>query len=87
LLDLQLIERRHRVGTIFTIPGQALSQFQQNNGLQATGRLDRQTMASLLGNNGPGYGSTTPANNANGVNTPPASNAGAGDQTTTPATH
>jgi hypothetical protein len=66
---------------------QALSQFQQNNGLQATGRLDRQTMASLRGNSSPGYGSTMPANNANGVNTPPASNAGAGDQTTTPATH
>jgi Putative peptidoglycan binding domain len=65
--------------------GQALSQFQQNNGLQVTGRLDRQTMSSLLGNNGPGYGSTTPTNDANGANMPPASSAGAGDQTNTPA--
>jgi len=67
--------------------GQALRRFQQNNGLQVTGRLDPQTMASLLGNNGLGYGSTTPANNANGVNPPPASNAGGGEGTNTPATH
>ena len=44
-------------------------------------------MSSLLGNNGSGYGATIPANNANGVNMPPASNAGAGDQANTPATH
>lgn len=94
--DVQQVQQRLQAeglysGHIDGIDGpqthQALSQFQQKNGLPVTGRLDNQTMASLLGNNAPGYGSTTPANNANGTSMPPASNSGAGDQTNAPATH
>jgi hypothetical protein len=62
----------------------AVRDYQQHNGLQVNGRLDQQTMASLLGGSqgsgspgsSAGYGSTMPTNNTNDMNTPPASNAG-----------
>jgi hypothetical protein len=62
----------------------AVRDYQQRNGLRPNGRLDQQTVASLLGggqgSSGPGtnagYGSTMPTNNASDMNTPPASNAG-----------
>lgn len=55
----------------------ALSQFQQQNGLQQTGRLDQQTMASLMNGQTSGVGSSAP-NTAPGMQdngagmTPPA---------------
>lgn len=40
---------------------QALQQFQKQNGLHQTGRLDHQTLAKLnIGEAGTGYGSSTP---------------------------
>lgn len=39
---------------------QALRQYQQQNGLRVTARLDRQTRDSLLGNGVTGQGSSTP---------------------------
>jgi peptidoglycan hydrolase-like protein with peptidoglycan-binding domain len=41
---------------------QALQQFQQKNGLQATATLDQPTMNKLLGNAAAGEGSTMPPN-------------------------
>jgi peptidoglycan hydrolase-like protein with peptidoglycan-binding domain len=55
---------------------QALRAYQQQNGLSATGRLDQQTVASLLGA-GNATGSSMPSGNGNGMNMPPSSNAGA----------
>jgi hypothetical protein len=58
---------------------QALRAYQQQNGLNVTGRPDQQTVASLLGT-GNATGSSTPPNNGNsmdnGMNMPPSSNAG-----------
>jgi peptidoglycan hydrolase-like protein with peptidoglycan-binding domain len=65
---------------------QALRQYQKNNGLPVTGRLDSQTTASLTGGNGPGIGSTTPATNGSDMNPPAGSNAGDGNTSNTPAT-
>jgi peptidoglycan hydrolase-like protein with peptidoglycan-binding domain len=39
---------------------QALRQYQQQNGLPATARLDRQTLDRILGNGATGQGSSTP---------------------------
>jgi hypothetical protein len=71
----------------------AVRDYQHQNGLRVNGHLDRQTVASLLGggqSNGSnaGYGSTMPTNNANDVNPPPSSNAGAtGPNSPTGVTH
>jgi peptidoglycan hydrolase-like protein with peptidoglycan-binding domain len=67
---------------------QALRAYQQQKGLQVTGRPDQQTVASLLGTNN-GMGSSTPPNNSNGMNNgmnmPPSSNAGSNGVNNEPA--
>ncbi len=67
---------------------QALRAYQQQNGLRVTGRLDQQTVASLLGT-GNATGSSTPPNNSNsmnnGMNMPPSSNAGSNGDNNEPA--
>lgn len=45
----------------------ALSQFQEKNGLQKTGRLDQQTMASLMNGQTSGVGSSSPNAGAQGM--------------------
>lgn len=66
----------------------ALRAYQQQNGLSVTGRLDQQTVASLLAA-GNASGSSTPPNNANsmsnGMNMPPSSNAGSNGANNEPA--
>lgn len=50
---------------------QAIQQFQQQQGLQATGELDQQTMAALQGNQGSAGSSALPngsRSNAGGLN-------------------
>jgi len=44
---------------------QALQQYQQKNGLQATARLDKQTLNSILGNGAAGQGSSMPPGTSN----------------------
>ncbi|HUC12645.1 MAG TPA: peptidoglycan-binding domain-containing protein [Stellaceae bacterium] len=70
---------------------QALRAYQQHNGMRATGRLDHQTLASLLGT-GTGMGSSMPPSNMNGtnndMNTPSSGTAGtAGSNNTTNGTN
>lgn len=56
---------------------QALEQFQRNNGLQVTAKLDEATMNKLLGNTGGGQGSSMPpGNNQPNPATPGATNSG-----------
>lgn len=66
----------------------ALRAYQQQHGLPVTGRLDQQTVASLLGTNN-GVGSSTPPNTSNsmdnGMNMPPSSNAGTNGANNEPA--
>jgi peptidoglycan hydrolase-like protein with peptidoglycan-binding domain len=69
---------------------QALRAYQQQNGLRATGRLDQQTVASLLAA-GNATGSSTPPNNSNsmnnGMNMPSSSNAGSNGANNEPASN
>lgn len=62
---------------------QALQQFQQKNGLPVTATLDQQTMDKLLGNTGPGQGSSMPQRANQGIgsraNQPAGSNLGTPD--------
>ena len=52
---------------------QAVSQFQQRNGLTQTGRLDHATLAKLDIGSGAGVGSSTPARSGAGHDTTPSS--------------
>ena len=47
-------------GTLGAETRRAIGQFQKKNGLTETANLDQATMHSLLGNSGPGAGSTMP---------------------------
>jgi peptidoglycan hydrolase-like protein with peptidoglycan-binding domain len=63
---------------------QALRAYQQKNGLRVTGRLDQQTIASLLAA-GNATGSSAPPNDSNSMNMPPSSNAGSNGANNEPA--
>lgn len=68
---------------------QALREYQQQHGLPVTGRLDQQTVASLLGTNN-GVGSSTPPNTSNSMNNGmnmPSSNAGSNGANNEPASN
>ena len=55
---------------------QALEQFQKNNGLDRTTRLDGQTMVALFGNIGTSQGSSVPPNTGSMTNSSGASDVG-----------